>query len=278
MKRLLFTTLALFATAAASRADTLATAQPVYASPAENALVLGTAQAGSRLATSPAPSGWQAVEFAGPHTVYVTEKDTLKNMEVRPGASYYAAPKSDAPVIGLADDKDPATFADIVGRYNKFSLAKPIIAYVRDTPTPVAPVEVAAVAPVETAAPAPEVVAAAPVAAAPFTDSTAVLRNDIPASSPAVAGRGLETGEPRLARTFFGTVASTRNPLRPRRPFDYQLNDSSGARIAYLDVSRLLQTEQIDAFIARPVALFGTAEPLGTGKEIVVRVETLKLQ
>lgn len=271
MKRLLFTTLALFSTAAAARADTLATAQPVYASPAENALVLGTAQAGSRLATSPAPSGWQAVEFAGPHTVYVTEKDTLKNMEVRPGASYYAAPKADAPVIGLADEKDPATFADIVGRYNKFSLDKPIIAYVRVVPTPVAPVEVAS------PAPAPEVIAA-PVAAAPFTDSTAVLRNDIPANSPTVAGRGLEAGEPRLARTFFGTVASTRNPLRPRRPFDYQLNDSSGARIAYLDVSRLLQTEQIDAFIARPVTLFGTAEPLGTGKEIVIRVETLKLQ
>lgn len=269
MKRLLFTTLALF-TAVASRADTLATAQPVYASPSETALVLGTAQAGSRLATSPAPSGWQAVEFTGPHTVYVTEKDTLKNMEVRPGASYYAAPKSDAPVIGLADEKDSATFADIVGRYNKFSLNKPIVAYVRVAPTPVAPVE--------TAAPVAEAVAAAPVVAAPLTDSSSVLRNDIPASSPTVPGRGLEAGEPRLARTFFGTVASTRNPLRPRRPFDFQLNDSAGSRIAYLDVSKLLQTEQIDAFVGRPVALFGTAEPLGTGKEIVIRVETLKLQ
>ena len=265
MKRLLFTSLALF-TAVASRADTLATAQPVYASPSETALVLGTAQAGSRLATSPAPSGWQAVEFAGPHTVYVTEKDTLKNMEVRPGASYYAAPKSDAPVIGLADEKDSATFADIVGRYNKFSLNKPIIAYVRVAPTPVAPVE--------TAAPVTDSVAA-PVAAAPLTDSSSVLRNDIPASSPTVPGRGLEAGEPRLARTFFGTVASTRNPLRP---FDCQLNDSAGSRIAYLDISKLLQTEQVDAFIGRPVALFGTAEPLGTGKEIVIRVETLKLQ
>jgi len=37
-------------------------------------------------------------------------------------------------------------------------------------------------------------------------------------------------------------------------------------------------TEQIEAFIDRPVTLFGTAEPLGTTREIVIRVETLKLQ
>jgi hypothetical protein len=256
MKRSLLTALALL-TATCARADTLATDQPAYASPSETALVLGTAQAGSRLATSAAPSGWQAVELAGPHTVYVTEKDTLKNFDVRPGASYYAAPKADAPVIGLAGDKDPAEFADIAGRYNKFSLKKPLIAYVRVAPTPVASV-------------------ATPVA--PLSDSSATLRNDIPANSPVVAGQGLEAGEPRLARTFFGTVASTRNPLRPRRPYDFQLNDAAGSRIAYLDISKLLLTEQIEAFIGRPVALFGTAEPIGSGKEIVVHVETLKLQ
>jgi hypothetical protein len=70
-----------------------------------------------------------------------------------------------------------------------------------------------------------------------------------------------ELGEPRLARTFFGVVASTRNPLRPRRPYDFQLNDASGARIAFLDISRLMLTEQIEAFIDRPVTLFGTLPP-----------------
>ena len=259
---------ALFA-AALGHAETLATASPAYASPDENAPVLGTAQVGARLATSAAPSGWQAVELAGPHTVFVAEKDTLKNFEVRPGAAYHSAPRADAPVVGLAGDKDPAEFADIAGNFNKFSLNKPIIAYVRANPTPVTPVA----APVaDTPAPA------APVA--PSSDDYATtLRNDIPANSPAVAGSGLGLGEPALARTFFGTVASTRNPLRPRRPFDFQLNDSSGGRIAYLDVSRLMQTERIDAFVGKPVALFGTAEAVGVaGTEIVIRVETLKLQ
>ena len=267
MKRSLLTLLALFA-AAVVRADTLATAQPAYASPSETAPILGTAKAGSRLATSAAPSGWQAVELAGPHTVYVMEKDTLKNFDVRPGAAYYAAPKADAPVIGLAGDNDPAEFADIAGRFNKFSLKKSIVAYVRVAPVPVAPVAGAEpqIAVTETPAPAP-------------MDSSSTLRNDIPANTPVVPGHGLEAGEPRLARTFFGTVASTRNPLRPRRPYDFQLNDASGTRIAYLDISKLLLTERIEAFIDRPVALFGTAEPIGVaGKEIVIHVETLKLQ
>lgn len=266
MKRSLLT-LALLAIAVAGRAETLATPHPAYASPDETAPILGTATAGSRLATSAAPSGWQAVELAGPHTVYVTEKDTLKNFDVRPGAPYYAAPKPDAPVIGLAGETDAVEFADIAGRFNKFSLNKPLIAYIRVAPVRVTPVAVPPATPVVPVETAP-----------PLTDSSATLRNDIPASTPVVTGQGLEAGEPRLARTFFGTIASTRNPLRPRRPYDFQLNDPAGARIAYLDISKLLLTEQIDAFIDRPVTLFGTAETVGAAREIVIHVETLKLQ
>ncbi|MCU0793122.1 MAG: hypothetical protein MUE42_09810 [Opitutaceae bacterium] len=283
MKSPLHAALAFILAAALGHAETLTTSLPAYASPDEAAPILGTARAGSRLATSAAPSGWQAVELAGPHTVFVTEKDTLKNFEVRPGAAYYAAPVPTAPVIGLAGDKDPAEFADVAGRFNKFSLNKPLIAYVRATPVAVTPVAVPEpVAPAVLAeTPAPAYVApAAPAAqAAPADDFANTLRNDIPANNPTVPGSGLGLGEPALARTFFGTVASTRNPLRPRRPFDFQLNDARGGRIAYLDVSRLLQTEQIDAFVGKPVALFGTAEAVGVaGKEIVIRVETLKLQ
>lgn len=263
MSRLLASALALVAFAGLARAATLDNALPAYASPDDKAVVIGTAAAGSRIVTTPAPSGWQAVELAGPHTVYVTEKDTLKNFEVRPGASYYAAPKADAPVIGLADEKDSVAFADIAGRYNKFSLSKPIVAYVRAAATPVAPI------------PAP-VVAAEPVPAP--ADYAPVLRNDIPASTPTTPGQGRELGEPRLARTFFGVVASTRNPLRPRRPHDFQLNDAAGSRIAYIDISRLLLTEQLETFVGRPVAIFGTAEKQTAGGDIVIHAETIKLQ
>lgn len=274
MKRLLVSALALAATL---RAVTLDAPLPAYASPDAKAPILGTARAGTLVTAGTAPSGWAAIALDGPHTVYVTQKDTLKNFEVRPGAAYLAQPRPDAPVVGLAGEQDVAEFADIAGRYNKFSLKKPITAYVR-----IAPADAAPVAPVATtpppAEPAPAPVAAAPAAPALMEDLTGTLKNDIPAASATTPGQSAQLGEPRLARTFFGVVASTRSALRPRRPYDFQLSDASGARIAYLDISRLLLTEQIEAFIDRPVALFGTAEPLGSGREIVIRVETLKLQ
>ncbi|MCX6936413.1 MAG: hypothetical protein NTU80_00730 [Verrucomicrobia bacterium] len=268
MKRILFTALALFT--AAARAASLEAPLPAFAAPDAKAPILGTAKAGTKLATVAAPAGWAAVELVGPHTVYVTEKDTLKNFEVRPGGAYHSAPRADSPVVGLAGEKDPSDFVDVAGRFNKFSLKKTLIAYVRMAPTAVTPV---AAAPVP-AAPAPSPAAAPEL----MGDLNATLRNDIPANSPASPGHSAQLGEPRLARTFFGVVASTRNPLRPRRPYDFQINDSAGARIAYIDISQLLLTEQIEAFIGRPVFILGTAEPLGSGNEIVIRCETLKLQ
>lgn len=269
MKRFALQALALLlaiGSAPAAHAATLAAPLPAYASPDASAPILGTAKAGTKIAAGTAPSGWAAVELAGPHTVYVTDKDTSKNFEVRPGAAYYAQPRANAPVIGLAGDKDPAELADVAGDFNKFSLNKSLIAYVRmpaAAPAPVAPVQ-----PAESA----------PAAATPplMDDLQGTLHQDIPANRPVTPGQGLDAGEPRLARTFFGVVASSRSALRPRRPWDYQINDDGGARIAYLDISKLLLTEQIDAFLGRPVAILGTAETIGA--DLVVHVESLKLQ
>ncbi len=281
MKRLLLLALSLTIGGTAAHASTLPTALPAYASPNDQAPVIGTAAAGSRIVITPAPSGWQAVELAGPHTVYVTEKDTLKNFDVRPGAAYLSAPRPDAPVVGLAGEKDPASFANIVGRYNEFSLNKPIVAFVRAEPTPVSPVvsapPPAPARPAPAPAPAPALAPTAPISP-PAPDYEATLRNDIPATSPVSPGRGVEPGEPRLARTFFGTLASTRSAFRPRRPHDFQLNDSAGQRVAFIDVSRLMQTEQIDAFVGRPVTIFGTAQVVGPSNDVVIQAETLKLQ
>ena len=269
MKRILLTALTLFT--AAARAVTLEAPLPAYAAPDVKAPIIGSAKSGTKVASVAAPAGWSAIELVGPHTVYVTEKDTLKNFEVRPGGAYHSAPRADAPVVGLAGEKDPAEFVDVAGRYNKFTLKKPIVAYVRTTSAAVNP---AAAAPVPAATP----VAASSSAPALMGDLNATLRNDIPASSPTTPGKSAQLGEPRLARTFYGTVASTRNPLRPRRPYDFQINDSTGARIAYIDISRLLLTEQIEAYVGRPVFILGTAEPIGSGGEIVIRCETFKLQ
>jgi hypothetical protein len=282
MKRNLLTALLAAAFCAAgvlsSRAAGLAEAATAYAAPDASSTVLGTAKAGSRLATTPAPSGWQAVELAGPHTVFVAEKDTLKNFDVRPGASYFAAPRADAAVVGLANEKDPVQFADIAGRYNKFSLNRALIGYVRLPVSAVAPV---ASLPAESLPPIAATYPLEPTPAAPISSSASdanVLRQDIPASTPVGPGQGLGAGEPQLARIFFGTLESTRNPLRPRRPHDFQLNDDNGNRFAFLDTSHLLLTEKLETFIGRNVTILGTAEPAPNSRDLIIHVETLKLR
>ncbi len=118
---------------------------------------------------------------------------------------------------------------------------------------------------------------AAPATPPPLMDDLqGTLRQDIPASRPVAPGQGVEAGEPRLARAFFGVVASSRSALHPRRPWDFQINDDGGSRVAYLDISKLLLTEQIEAFVGRSVAILGTAEIIG--RDLVIHVESLKLQ
>ena len=70
----------------------------------------------------------------------------------------------------------------------------------------------------------------------------------------------------------------TQKPLRPRRPYDYALNDEAGKRYAYVDVSRLLQTEQIEKYVDHNVVVFGAAKATADGKDIVITVETLQLK
>ncbi|MES2692758.1 MAG: hypothetical protein V4773_04740, partial [Verrucomicrobiota bacterium] len=85
-------------------------------------------------------------------------------------------------------------------------------------------------------------------------------------------------GSTSLPRQFVGRFVSTRRAFTPRRPFDYALNDDAGKRYAYVDISKLLQTEQIEKYIDHSVVVFGTAKPAPDGKDIVIYVETLQLK
>ena len=81
-----------------------------------------------------------------------------------------------------------------------------------------------------------------------------------------------------LPRLFQGKFASTYSPLRPRRPYDFQLNDDAGARYAYVDVSKLLATEQINKYVDRTVVVYGTAQSVPGSKDMVVIAESLQLR
>jgi hypothetical protein len=56
------------------------------------------------------------------------------------------------------------------------------------------------------------------------------------------------------------------------------LNDDSGTRYAYLDVSKLLLTEQIEKYIDHVVVVYGAAKSVPQHKDIVIEVESLQLK
>ena len=244
--------------------------RPDPAAPAITHLKAGTepVAAPSMLATTPA--GWMAIELPGPFEGYVENKDLAKSLDVKPGAAIRLAPKADAGVLAVAEKGDKTSITGLHGKWTQINLEKKLIGFIRvggsagHTP-PIATTPATAPAP----APAAPPLAPAPVAPSAYGVGTAGQ------PAPAVA-----LGDPSssLPRQFAGRFVSTRRPFTPRRPFDYALNDNAGKRYAYLDVSRLLQTEQIDKYVDHDVVVYGAAKATPGGRDIVIVVETLQLK
>lgn len=238
--------------------------KPDASSPAISYLKAGTEPATASNAPANLPAGWIAIELPGPFEGYVENKDLSKGLDVKPGASIRLAPKPDAPVLAVAEKDDKATITGLRGKWTQISLEKKLWGYVNVGSSPVTPAPVAAPSPV----PAP--MAPAPVAPGVYGSTTAGQ------AAPMVnLGDG---GGSALPRQFAGRFVSTRRPLAPRRPYDYALNDDAGKRYAYLDISKLLLTEQIEKYIDHNVVVFGAAKNAPDGKDIVIVVETLQLK
>lgn len=247
---------------AALQAAPLAETTPVYSKPDASSVAIEILKIGAEPAAAPgvaAPAGWTAVTVTGTHEVYAANKDVNKALEVKVGSPYRTEAKSDAPVFATAEKDDKTEIIDYRGKWTKFRLTKSVVGYIK---TPVAKTSApvaAAPAPIkETAAPAP----------APAQTVTAI-------GHPAPVGDGASSALPRL---FQGKLASTYNPLRPRRPYEFQLNDDTGARYAYVDVSKLLATEQLNKYLDRTVVVYGTAKAVPGTKDMVVVAESLQLR
>jgi hypothetical protein len=252
------------ASAASLVAAPLTETTPVYASPDAAGSPIATLKAGtepSKASGVSAPAGWTAVSLPGPHEVYAANKDVTKSLEVRVGAPYLLEPKADSAVLALASKDDSAEIIDYRGKWTKFRLSSAVTGYIK-TPAKVA------------LSPAPVVAAtpAAPAVPAPETPATVAVTT---AGRAAPVGDG---GSSALPRLFQGTLASTYNPLRPRRPYDYQLNDDAGSRYAYIDVSKLLVTERISKYLDRTVVIYGTAQAAPGSKDMVIVAESLQLR
>lgn len=236
---------------------TLLHAQPlerdaaVYATPDPAAPVLGSLAKGTspELAAADAPDGWMAVLAPGPHEVYVRNSDVGKNLDIRPGSSLYVAPDTSAPVIGTMEKGDRAELKGLRGDWTLYSYEDALTGFIK-LATPVA---------LATVPPAGE------------TGSGAITGVRTPTSDVTPSG---------LPRFIEGRFAPTRGFIGFRHPYNFQLVDRKGSRIAYLDISRLLLTDKIENFENRIVIVYGTARKLEDHrrKGVVIDVESLHLK
>jgi hypothetical protein len=234
--------------------STAVQSQPDPASPVIVVLSAGSEAPAPSATAAPAPAGWMAVDVPGPFTGYVKNKDLTKQLDVVPGATVYMGPKDDAGVLCVFDKGDKAEITGLRGTWTQVRLDKTLVGYIAEN-------QQAPVAPAVAAPPPP-----APVPLAPPTSS---------ASSPAPAQ---SSENAHLSQLFEGTLASTRVPLMPKRPYDWQLLDSAGKRIAYVDLSGLLMTDQIDNYAGHAIVVLGSIEPVKKTPDIVIEVEALHLK
>ena len=268
--------LALFAASSLGAAP-LATSTAVHSRPEAAAPTIATLNAGTepKAAVGPAlplTSGWSAVELEGPHEAYVQNKDLQKNLDVRAGATFHTTPKAGSPVLTVMESGDQVEITGYHGRWTQVKLNKRIVGYIQGASGLASAASNPSTTPSSNSAPATAQKSAASV---PFAQAPAAPAATATQGRPVSLGDG---GSASLPRLFQGKFVSTRSLLRPRRPYDFQLNDTAGARYAYLDVSRLLQTEQIDKYVERTVAVYGTAKPVKGTNDIVIEVESLQLK
>ncbi len=269
-------------TAAPLSVTTAVHTKPDSASPAITFLKAGTGPVAAMDPLSGAPSGWMAVELPGPFEGYVQNKDLSKSLDVKPGASIHVAPKLDAGVLAVAAKGDKASITGLRGKWTQINLEKKLVGYIKvaggsATHSPPIPTASASASAGNMPRSGNSATASAGPAASAVTAPQPVYGNTSgPGQAAPMVNRG-DGGATALPRQFAGRFVSTRRAFTPRRPYDYALTDDGGRRYAYLDVSKLLLTEQIEKYIDHQVVVFGGAKTVPDSKDIVITVETLQL-
>ncbi|MDR1012139.1 MAG: SH3 domain-containing protein [Opitutaceae bacterium] len=155
------------------------------------------------------------------------------------------------------------------------------------TSTP-APAAMPASAPVPASEPATATVAPAPHAAtqtaAPASQQPPAATQQTPPAPPPDPMGGGRTYEAKpvdpaaaaIPRIFEGTFASTRRAFMPRRPYDFQLTAPDGSRLAYLDLGKIVATEQFENYIGRTVVISGILAAVPNTQDAVIKAETLQ--
>jgi hypothetical protein len=278
MKTKLLTLAALLAAGAAFAAPLSETTaihtKPDQAAPAVTFLKAGTEPTVLPESVASTPAGWLAVELPGPFEAYVLNKDLTKSLDVKAGANIYLAPKSDAGVLTVAAKDDKTTLTGLYGKWTQIRLERKLTGYIHLGGAP-GYVPAIATAPATPAPSTPAAPAGAPMSAAPV--SPGVYGVATPGHAAPMVNLG-DGGATTLPRQFAGKFVSTRSAFKPRRPYDWALTDDAGKRYAYLDISKLLLTDQIENYVNHTVVVFGAAKNAPDTKDIVIQVETLQLK
>jgi hypothetical protein len=239
---------------AALRAATLGVATAVQSQPDPASAVITVLKAGSEQPAptdkvGPPPAGWIAVEVTGPFEGYVHNRDLNKSLDVEPGASVYLAPKDGAGQLAVFEKGDKAEITGLHGGWTQIRLDKTLVGYI------------------QVGASAPSVASQPAAAPAPA-----------PSAPPAPAAVQPAGENAPLSKLFEGTLATTKNRLLPKRPYDWQLVDASGNRIAYVDLTKLLLTDQIENYGGHAVVVLGSLGTVAGATDLVIQVEALRLK
>ncbi len=268
---------ALLAASSALTAAPLTETTAVHTKPDAGAPVISFFKAGTEPTAAPdsvasTPAGWMAVELPGPFEAYVLNKDLTKGLDVVPGANLTLAPKIGAPVLTVSAKGDKTTITGLHGKWTQVSLERKLVGYIPVSSVPGYLPPIATNAAGAAASPAS---AAAPFSPAPA--SPVAYGTGAPGRAAPMVNLG-DGGSSSLPRQFAGKFVSTRRAFTPRRPYDWALNDDAGRRYAYLDVSKLLLTEQIEKYIDHGVVVYGAVKNAADSKDIVIEVESLQLR
>ncbi len=269
MKTNLRISAALLAVAATLAAAPLPSTTAVHTKPDDTSPSITFLKAGTDPMAAPdtlasTPAGWMAIELPGPFEGYVQDKDLSKGLDMKPGTQIYLAPKLDGGVLTAAQKDDKTNITGQHGRWLQIRLERPLIGFINLGGTH------GYMPPIATnLAGSPAPMSAAPVAPAAHGTAEAGRAAPVVAAADSTAS---------LPRQFSGKLVSTRKPLRPRRPYDWAINDDDDNRYAYLDLSKLLLTQQIESLENHPVVVFGAARASADGKDLVIEAETLQLK
>ena len=258
--------LVLFATA-----TPLTTPTAVHTQPDTNSSVIKVLSPGVNFvedSTAAAPTGWTPIINEGPFEGYVLNRDIDKGLRVKLGAPIHMQPKTNSGVLTTMEDEDKASITGLHGKWTQISLDKSVTGYIQRQRT---------------------------TSSSSTTISTPVLQ-DVPRqtrsnTATTIPDYGIAKADPAatyrpdpaadnsgLPRLFEGRFITTRRPFAPRRPYDWQLNDASGVRYAYLDVTKLLLTERLENYDGRTVVVFGTPRATENGINLVIQIESLRLK